>query len=147
MANVKQFLGALGMGASAIVKFARYMVIRATRRDVTVVINPRKVCVLKTSGSLLLSFALLTAACPAAQAEAIFLKCGSFFNPFAVDVTKQTVNAFPARITPIAIDWDQSNQYGSQHFHIDRSTGVMTMSGHLTGTEACTKINAPKTKF
>jgi hypothetical protein len=102
--------------------------------------------VLKISGGALVAFALLAATCPPARAETIFLKCGSF-NPFAVDLTNQTVNAFPATITPIGIDWDQNNQYGNQHYHVDRSTGILTMSGHVRGTDTCSKISAPSTKF
>jgi hypothetical protein len=30
---------------------------------------------------------------------------------------------------------------------MDRSTGVMTMSGYVSGTETCSKISAPATKF
>jgi hypothetical protein len=100
----------------------------------------------RTVGGSLASVALLAAPCSSARAETIYLKCGQY-NPFAVDLTKQTVNAFPARITPIAIDWDQSNQYGTQHLHIDRSTGILTMSGHISDTESCNKIDQPTTKF
>ena len=39
----------------------------------------------------------------AAQAETIFLKCGSF-DPFAVDLTNNTVNGFSAKSLPLSID-------------------------------------------
>jgi len=64
--------------------------------------------------ALAICIAALTAS-HSAQAEIIFLKCGSM-NIITVDLTKHTVNNKPASITPVAIDWHQVNKYGDSHF-------------------------------
>ncbi len=100
----------------------------------------------RVGGGSLAAFVCLAAAFSSARADTIYLKCG-VMGPFVVDLTKQTVDGVPASITPISIDWDRNNQYGSQHLHVDRSTGTLRMSGHVSDTMPCNKISAPTTKF
>jgi hypothetical protein len=101
-------------------------------------------------------FVALTAAWPA-RANTIFLKCQNLTDPLAVDLTNNTVNGKPVTITPIAIDWDNVNQYGDGHQHIDRATGAITTSGtHYRpdgnipipqSTTTCDAVSVPSTKF
>jgi hypothetical protein len=98
----------------------------------------------------------------AAQAETIFLKCGSF-DLLSVNLTNHTVNNRPASITPAAIDWHikkqiSSNESGDTHWHIDRVAGTFTLSNVVfrpngnnlnlpTTTGTCTAVSKPATKF
>ena len=98
-----------------------------------------------------------------AQAETIYLKCGSY--DFTVDLTSNTVNNLPATINTTAIDWvkgpyDAGSGYtAKEYYHIDRTTGTVTRrnetvspSGQpgpapLGTTESCAAGSAPPTKF
>lgn len=99
-----------------------------------------------STGAALVALVMLAVSSQAALAETIYLKCGSF-NPLVIDLTKQTVNSYPANITPLSIAWDQNNQAGNEHYEIDRAAGTLRMSGFVPGTDTCTKISAPATKF
>lgn len=103
----------------------------------------------------LIALAMLVASPHAARAETTFLKCGQ--NTFAIDTTKQTVNGYPATVTPLAIDWERSNNVGDVQHHIDRTNGTYTSYGVYHSahgdkpfppdTYSCAKISAPATKF
>jgi hypothetical protein len=103
---------------------------------------------LKIKCIVLCVLATTLAASGAARADTIFLKCGSF-DPFVVDLTKNTVNGFSARITPLSIDWTNTAGAFPVNNHIDRSTGTMTMEHHGTTfpPDNCSTVSAPATKF
>ena len=98
----------------------------------------------------------------AAQAETIFLKCGSF-DLLSVDLTNHTVNNRPASITPAAIDWHIKQQVSSDetadnHWHIDRVAGTFMLSHVVfrpngnnlnlpSETGTCTVTSKPVKKF
>ena len=100
---------------------------------------------------------------PAARADTIYLKCGSY--DFTVDLKNNTVNNLPATINTTAIDWvkgpyDAGSGYtGKEYYHIDRTIGTVTRrnetispSGQpgpapLGTTESCAAGSAPATKF
>jgi len=91
-----------------------------------------------------------------ARAETIFLKCSSL-DVLAVDLTNRTVNNYAASITPVAIDWHQTNENADVIIHIDRTAGTLSVSGtYFTANgnipippsiESCALIRAPATKF
>lgn len=109
-----------------------------------------------SASAMFVALAMLVAGPQVARAETIFLKCGQM-NMITVDLTNKTVNNIPANITPVAVDWNNRNQYGESHFHIDRTTGEMTTSGtYFTangnipmpqGTDTCTIVVSPQKQF
>lgn len=105
----------------------------------------------------LFALALASLCSTAAQAETIYLKCGTKFS-FDVDLTNKTVNNNPAIITSTTIVWDANNSLGSMHWVIDRATGALTETATLHQPSGdismptfadgiCTKEGAPETKF
>jgi hypothetical protein len=104
--------------------------------------------------ALAICIAALTAS-HSAQAETIFLKCGTTI--FTVDLAKSTVNNAPANITPLEIDVHTVDQYADMHVRIDRTAGILRLSGvYLRAdgnipipphTENCAITRTPKTKF
>lgn len=114
----------------------------------------------RTSKIALLALAIAPLCATAAQAETIYLKCmndGQEFGTFPVDLANNTAQGKPAVITPVAIDWDNNNQYGDAHMHIDRAAGTFFSSGvaHTRNGDmampptqgSCTAVAAPATKF
>jgi hypothetical protein len=116
---------------------------------------------IKIAASCLLATALSVST--TAQAETIFLKCGTM-NILSVDLTNHTVNNKPANITPAAIDWRikqqviGGNEPSESYWHIDRVVGTFTLSQTVfmpdgrtlsipptTGT--CATTSKPATKF
>ena len=89
----------------------------------------------------------LTASWPA-QADTIFLKCGTF-NIFTVDLTNKTVQNIPASITPLSIDWQNTGGEFVVHFHIDRAAGTLTVEHHGQNfpPDTCAIVSQPPTKF
>ena len=83
-----------------------------------------------------------------ARADTLFLKCGTF-SPLTIDLTRNTVNNIPANITPISIDWTNSQGEFPVNLHIDRVAGTLTFEHHGThfGPETCAAVSQPPTKF
>ncbi|HTW34633.1 MAG TPA: hypothetical protein VMD53_08445 [Rhizomicrobium sp.] len=102
------------------------------------------------------AFFVSSTAAWSAKAETIFLQCGSM-DVMAVDLTNKTVNGKAATTSPMAIDWDNVNDVGDVHLHIDRTAGTLTISGTYyrsdgnvpipSSTYNCAIVNAPATKF
>lgn len=82
-----------------------------------------------------------------AQAETIFLKCGSY--TYTVDLTNRTVDGEPAFITPLFIDYTNNKGDFPVKVHVDRTTGEMTGEhhGHSFSDGICTTVSQPPTKF
>ena len=105
---------------------------------------------LKLTGAvrvLLAASAVFAASSQVARAETIFLKCGDF-NTFTVDLLKSTVDNYPARITPLSIEWQNTGGDFVVNNYIDRATGIMTMSHHgHQFKHTCETVSQPPTKF
>ena len=103
----------------------------------------------------LVVLAMLVAISQAARTEKILLKCDGYAGILTIDLTNQTVNDMPAKITPTAINWDVQGKVDANihiYNHIDRTTGAWTVSGVQGGdrtippyTYVCTIV--PQTHF
>jgi hypothetical protein len=118
---------------------------------------------LKCAGAALVVLTLLVASSQVTWAETIFIKCVAPEHPnsggptYAIDLTNHTVDGKPATITPLSINWSDSNQYGDVTYSIDRATGIYTTSTvyHMPSGDrhmpeyhcTCTQVSAPPTKF
>ena len=127
-----------------------------------------------SAGVMLVTLAMLMASSQGASAGTIFLACPSAVNTDAatltVDVTNNTVNNYSAKIDTTSIDWEHNvpcedctgpfavTKPVRQTYHLDRTTGTLTVvdkfsrvdgNDAINGpfTYACTVSSAPSTKF
>ena len=105
-----------------------------------------------------------------AQAETIFLICPNapYGDVVSVDLTKRTVNDYPATINATGIMWRHPERCANctpdnpaeviQSYYIDRTTGILKVYDHFSyrdGTQnrsgpfthTCKLGKAPRTKF
>jgi hypothetical protein len=106
---------------------------------------------LKSNGPvsvILGALAVMAVSSQVARAETLFLNCGDW-GIFTVDLTKDTVNNVPTNITPLSIDWTNTQGDFPVSFRIDRVAGALTAQHHESrfGPITCALVSQPPTKF